>query len=147
MNKTEKIAYEWLEKQGKKDIVFQGHTSPDFVDSEGFGYEIKLSRNRAITFSAGQIDKLNAFKNVIILVMDAHKLEPIAQIPIADIQGADTWKNYRIRYFSTEEARFILTLPIELKARLQEQAREKGLTLTAYIRMILTEQTRLIAKG
>jgi predicted HicB family RNase H-like nuclease len=38
---------------------------------------------------------------------------------------------------------FILRLSPELRARLEEQATEKGLTLTAYIRMILTEKARL----
>lgn len=40
--------------------------------------------------------------------------------------------------------KFLLTIPTDLKTRLQEHANEKNLSLTAYVRLILTEQERLI---
>ena len=39
--------------------------------------------------------------------------------------------------------KFLLTIPTDLKARLQEHANEKNLSLTAYIRLVLTEQEAL----
>lgn len=41
------------------------------------------------------------------------------------------------------KTKFLLSLPIDLKKRLQEHATEKNLTLTSYIRMILSERERI----
>jgi len=40
MNKTEKLAFDWLKRKGFKDIVFQKRRSPDFI-TEGGSYEVK----------------------------------------------------------------------------------------------------------
>lgn len=143
MNKTEKIAKEWLENNGIQGLVFQRNCSPDFIDANGLGYEVKLSRNNSITFSSGQVDALIERKNVTVLVMEKNNPNPIAQIPINEIKDKDTWHNYRIRCYSTKEKPFLMSISIELKQLLSKQAEESGLSLSAYMRMLLTEHEGL----
>ena len=42
--------------------------------------------------------------------------------------------------------KYIINLPIDLRARLQEQADERGMKLSVYVRMILLERSKLEAK-
>ena len=98
MNRSEKAAYNWLRKHIPTcDIVFQKRNSPDFITNIGEGYEAKLLRSNAITFTAGQLDKLLSLGNVDILVMEQGSQEPIAIIPIAELRDKPRyWHQYRI---------------------------------------------------
>ena len=98
MNRSERVAYNWLRKRlPTSDIVFQKRNSPDFVTNTGDGYEAKLIRSNAITFTAGQLDKLLEFGKVSVLVMEQGAQEPIAIIPINELKGSPRyWHQYRV---------------------------------------------------
>lgn len=103
MNKTEAKAYNWLTDKFKGlEIVFQRRINPDFIDSNGNGYEVKLLRGNAITFSEGQLEKLIKFGKVTIILMNDKNPEPIALIPIKELKdNPPYWKQYRIKSFAS----------------------------------------------
>ena len=85
MNKTEKKAYDWLVSEGYKEIVFQYRHSPDFLVYNGKGFEAKLIRHNAITFSKTQIENLNAHSNVTMLLFDDEHYLPIDIVSYKEI--------------------------------------------------------------
>ena len=96
MNKSEQLAYKWLQGQGYTDIVFHSHSTPDFTTDNGV-FEVKTLDVNTITFSPTQFNQLNKYRNVIILVCDTSDF-PIAKIPFDDIKdGQTTWGRIHIR--------------------------------------------------
>jgi predicted HicB family RNase H-like nuclease len=51
------------------------------------------------------------------------------------------------KIFDKDVAYFTMRLHPDVKARLSEHAQEIGLSFAAYVRMILTERAKLVAKG
>ncbi len=98
MNRSEKAAYNWLRRRlPSVDIIFQKRNSPDFVTNTGDGYEAKLIRSNAITFTYGQLDRLIDFGRVSVLVMEQGAQEPIAIIPINELKDSPRyWHQYRV---------------------------------------------------
>lgn len=76
MNKTEKLGFEWLQKQGyrRSYIKFNCNTSPDFVCFDGKRFEVKklYKKDRALSFSSSQIKQLK--DTDIILVFNDEEL-------------------------------------------------------------------------
>ena len=96
MNHSEKEACIWLKNKGQ-ELVFQRRNTPDFIDSKGHGWEVKLLRGNDITFTAGQLEKLIKFGNATVLVMSAGKDPPVAQIPIAELKDSPAyWHQFHI---------------------------------------------------
>jgi len=98
MNQTEELAYKWLiEQPDNSEIVFQRRDSPDFINQNGSGYEVKLLKDNHIVFTYGQLRKLLKFGKATVLVMAKGKAEPVAQIPIEDLKdNPDYWNQYHI---------------------------------------------------
>lgn len=87
MNASEKVAYQYLQTLGYTDsqIEFQSRRSPDFLTSDGKGWEVKLIRQNSITFSQVQINQLKMHSDVaIILVRDAQvkSIKPLNTLPL-----------------------------------------------------------------
>lgn len=96
MNKTEVKAKHWLEKQGYKNIIFQNRRSPDFLVSEGIGFEVKFVRRNTVTFSRRQWHQLHEHPNVKILFW-ADGDEPLHIVPIGKLQEPPSyWHQYRL---------------------------------------------------
>lgn len=54
------------------------------------------------------------------------------------------YRRYTLRKMET--SKFLIRMDTELKDMLRSQAKDRGLTLTAYVRMILKERVMLEAK-
>lgn len=96
MNKTEKLAHDWLAKQGYTNIVFHSNSTPDFTtDTEPF--EVKKLDSHTITFTHKQFGELQRLTGVKILVFNG-EANPIANIPFAEINdNRQEWHDIRIR--------------------------------------------------
>jgi len=89
MNKTEKKAYEWLLNQGipKEAIVFQVGKSPDFIFTDrDVKYEVKRLYGKKVLLRRAQFALLKKITNVHIAVFSEDSKEPIALIPVADVE-------------------------------------------------------------
>lgn len=89
MNKTEKKAFEWLLNKGipKEAIVFQVAKSPDFIFTDrNIKYEVKRSYGKKVLLRRPQFALLKKMTNVHIAVFSDDSKEPIAIIPIADVE-------------------------------------------------------------
>jgi len=145
LNDTEYKAKRWLIEQGK-EVIFQPRKSPDFICGDGSGYEVKLLRNNSITFSTRQFDILSQYQNpLVVLVFDEGK-EPLFIIPFNDLAARPTyWKHIRIVIYNVgNKGSFLLRTDDELKGTLSKKATALGLSLTAYIRMVLIEHLKAI---
>ncbi len=83
MNKVQQKAYNWLISQNynEKNIVFQARKTPDFLTSDGKGFEVKLLYGKStIWFFDSQFDLLTKMKNTNIIVFDSINDTPILNI-------------------------------------------------------------------
>lgn len=90
MNKTETKAYQWLLKQGYSEdsMIFQPRRTPDFVCSDGKGYEVKrMYGKNTIWLYADQAEELAKNKDAEILVFSDDNDEPIARLPSFMLKG------------------------------------------------------------
>lgn len=88
MGLTERMAMEWLLKQGydKKDIVFNKKTSsPDFLLPDR-KIEVKRPVNGTVFFTHGQLEGLE--DDVEVFIMDEKKRAPVAIVPFGTIKKA-----------------------------------------------------------
>ncbi len=82
MNKTEKIALDYLIKQGKTNLTYQRHDSPDFYNKTE-GFEIKKLFQKGFTMNWSQFIKLkNSPIPITILVFKDGENEPVMKIPL-----------------------------------------------------------------
>lgn len=96
MNKSERKAFEWLQKQGYTNIVFHSNSTPDFTTDSG-EFEVKTLDVNTITFQPNQFNQLSKYNSVHILVCDESDI-PIAKIPFDDIKDGQTqWERVRIK--------------------------------------------------
>ncbi len=96
MNKTELLAYDWLQKQGYTGVVFQRHHSPDFLTAEGVGFEVKKARNGVIFFTDGQWDSLSRHPDVRVVIFDDTE-EPLAIAEFSElVEPPSFWHQFRL---------------------------------------------------
>ena len=96
MNKTEEKGLRWLLTQYPAgDIRYQHRHSPDFVTSDGKGWEVKLLREGTIVFSEDQLEAASRPPDCLVLVFDGSAV-PVAIFGIGNIKGATYLGGYRI---------------------------------------------------
>lgn len=107
MNKTEKIAYEWLTKKlGKTNVQYKRHNTPTFILSadESMSYEAKRLYGHTIWFYQNQFQKLKELEDYCkIIVIENGKSEPVALIPMPDVEANKVVNNILIRVITTLE--------------------------------------------
>ena len=77
MNKSERIAREWLIKEKgykKEDIFFQSNDTPDFVCTDGKGYEVKRLYGTSVLIYEKQTQNL---AGTTIIVVNTEKEEVV----------------------------------------------------------------------
>ena len=85
LNKTEIKGYNWLLSKGylKSDITFYGRSTPDFITSDGCGWEVKLKIGKSrFWMSNSQYTRLKNMENTTVVVFD-----DIIDIPIVEIKS------------------------------------------------------------
>ena len=118
MNITEQKAKVWLEKDGKT-VVFQGRRNPDFIDSVGNGYEVKLLRNNSIIFSRSQFEELKTYAGVKVVIYDSDGDEPAFTVPFQEIvDSGKYWRNIHIGVYEVPGGNTTVQLNLETKDRL-----------------------------
>lgn len=97
MNITEKKAYAWLLAQGinHQNIHFQQRDSPDFILSDGQGFEVKRIRNSTIYLGKNQFNQLKAKKECKVLAYSEKDENPII-IPTSEIEPETIVSGIRI---------------------------------------------------
>ena len=100
MNKTERLAYEWLLTQGydSSGIIFRHRASPDFLTSDSIGWEVKLVRGSVVVFTATQVAAMAAHPGVKLLLWRDGETEPMAVVDFAtaEIPGYNGQLHYTI---------------------------------------------------
>ncbi len=93
MNKTEHVAFRWLERQGHKDIVFSGRDTPDFHTNRG-QYEVKRLHGNMVVLTEGQRAKILAAKAKVLVFKDDNKA-PVAVLEPGEVQ-IERVKGFRV---------------------------------------------------
>lgn len=99
MNQTEEAAYKWLIKErsySPEEITFAYRQNPDFVTADGVGYEVKLIRNRTITFTVAQLIALEHHPNVQMLFWNHSDVSPCLVVAFKDLLIPGYWRQYRL---------------------------------------------------
>lgn len=109
MNKTEKMAKQWLLKQGiaEKDLFYQHSRSPDFIDlKRQHGYEAKRLYTKSIILWKRQYEIMKGLNfPTTILVFSGKQAEPDAKIPLDEIDPETTiWHGVLIRWQPSPKA-------------------------------------------
>lgn len=115
MKKTEQLAYNWLTKKlGKTNVHFQRRSSPDFILSgEETSYEVKRLYGQSIWMYKSQFQKLKIFGNHCkILVFEDDKPEPVAIIPMSEVEPNKVIDNILIRIVDKEERTKFEHIPV-----------------------------------
>ena len=71
MNQTERLAYEWLVKEGYTNIVFRSNDTPDFLTEQG-AFEVKRLYGNSIFLSDGQYEKLANTRAKLLIFLDGN---------------------------------------------------------------------------
>jgi len=85
MNKTERLAHDWLIKEGYTGLVFRSARTPDFLTEQGKSFEVKRLRNGTIWFSYDQFEHMLTVDNSCVLVFSYNRT-PDAIISIEDLR-------------------------------------------------------------
>ena len=99
LNKTERKAYAWLLSKGyaEDEIIFQGRSTPDFLTSDGKGWEAKLVYGiHTVWISPSQFDLLKQMTNTTIVVYKSDSVEPLLLIPSDEIEVNKIFDGIRI---------------------------------------------------
>lgn len=142
MNKTETLAYQWLQDDGYSvsDIIFRPRTSPDFITADGKGWEVKLARRWQVVFTKSQVANLRAHPNVTLLLWGSSHLQD--SVSFKDIEVPGHWGKYRFRLMEGEDgALFTLRLPDDLYEALKSLAERQHRSLNAQIVAMLDAGT------
>jgi len=137
MSESEKKAYNWLKKQGYKNIVFYSNRTPDFY-ADGDWFEIKLAYpmktgELKILLYPGQREEIMK-KGAHILVFTRSGEEPVDIIKPNEL---DNKKVRNIILHDVEEGKAHISITID-KAIFKEIDRRRGnLSRSAYIEAIL----------
>jgi predicted DNA binding CopG/RHH family protein len=97
---TEKIAFNWLLSSGYKitEIVHKGNGNPDFLCSDGKGYEVKS--NNDFTFTEKQVAILRD-TDIILVVKEGKVIEALTWKEIKDGNRLKKIKKERIKTIVT----------------------------------------------
>jgi hypothetical protein len=87
-NATERTALAWLCQQGYDEsaIGYYPNWSPDFVTTDGRGWEIKRLFNGGCSFTTRQIATLRKTPDVSVVFMRDGEVEPFAVVPFATLR-------------------------------------------------------------
>ncbi len=87
MNETERKAFNWLIKKGipESNISFRARKTPDFLTTDGRGYEVKLLSDYGIYTNPKQLEELRD-KNPTTLVFSPFAEEPIFAASFKDVE-------------------------------------------------------------
>lgn len=102
MNEIEQRAYNWLInvcKYRPNEIVFQRTKTPDFITTDGKGYEAKKLYGAIVWFYSQQIERLKENQNNTVLVFNSGVL-PKAIISSADLEAGKVIDGIRITVIS-----------------------------------------------
>jgi len=90
MNITERAAYEWLQRErgyAADEITFRSRFSPDFLTSDGRGYEVKLVRHGTVTFFHSQVRALaGPNREIDVLLWRPGATEPLEVWPYSELE-------------------------------------------------------------
>jgi hypothetical protein len=132
LNKTERLAFEWLLGQGiaREEIVFHHRGSPDFVLADGRRFEVKrLYGDSTLVLGGAQFLELcrdpAAIEKTTVLVFAQGEREPRHLIPLREIaEGQASWRNLRIKWNCADS--LVLKLPAGSRSALERLARDEG---------------------
>ena len=95
MMPVEEKAVRWLKGQGK-EVIYRPGKSPDFIATDGQGYEVKLLFKNGMAFHRAQINRLKAFGGVTILVFTTEGDEPVSQFPFDEVEVPGYYQGFRL---------------------------------------------------
>jgi len=122
MSLIEKKAFDWLLRQGyrEEDITYNPNSTPDFVTSDGRGWEVKRLYKGRIEFTKNQLEVLKKSPNITVLVFAPRSEEPVLTFKGTDVKmgavingiviGSAKKKRYRVSFTLSRDAIRILNL-------------------------------------
>ena len=99
MNKSEVKGYNWLLSKGytKNDIVFQARNTPDFLTSDGLGWEVKKVYGRTtIWMTVSQFERIKLMDNTQFIVFTEGIDIPILEIASKKIEVGKIYNGIRL---------------------------------------------------
>ena len=141
MNKTERLGYKWLIRQGFKEIVYQRSRSPDFLTEKG-GFEVKRgyklkTGDIKILFTPGQREILISKNAKVLVFLDDP--EPVAIIPPDELDKRKVG-NIILHDVEYKKQPIGITLTKELLKAIDIEREKLGLTRSAFIEYCLRNQ-------
>ncbi len=137
MNEVEQKAFELLLKKGyrEEDIDFSQRRSVDFI-AAGKLYEVKVVHGGYVQFTQKQYNEFKSTNPTILVFNEDGQLQ--AEVPFKEIEGL--FKVQKIEKGTME--RVTVLLEREDLKKLEDLSREKGISLSALIRMVVKEWLR-----
>lgn len=98
MSPTELAAHEWLRRQGygADQIVYQHSRSPDFLTSDGRGWEVKRAFYSSVSFGARQVCDLRQPGTTTVLFWRDGETTPFVEAPFSDLPMPGLWQGIRL---------------------------------------------------
>jgi len=145
INKTERLAYEWLKRRGIKGIVYQKKGTPDFITENGSfeakrGYKTKMGDIKII-FTLGQREKLMEANSKVLVFLDGS--EPVAIIEPEDLGRKKVDKIILHDYRSPGREAITITLTEELVRAIDRERKRYALDRSEFIESCLREGRRV----
>lgn len=133
MNKTETLAYQWLQDQGYSvsDIIFRKTDSPDFITADGKGWEVKLVRAGRVFFSTTQVSRLLAHPDCVVAFWENGLFAGIAPFPELAVPG--WWGHFELKVEDLGMTNRTLRLPDDLDEALRVEAARRDESVHEYI--------------
>jgi len=110
MNKSEIKGYNWLISKGytESDIIFQGRSTPDFLTSDGKGWEIKrLYGKNLIWMSASQFKRIKQMENTQVVIFTDDLDLPISEIAAKALKEGMIFDGIRLQLPKSDPGRVI----------------------------------------
>ena len=98
MNKSEIKGLNWLISNGysEQEIVFQARRTPDFLTSDGKGWEVKkVYGKNTFWMSISQFERIKLMKNTTIVIFNDEFDTPITTIPAENIEPNKIYNGIR----------------------------------------------------
>lgn len=118
MNKSERIAFEWLIKEKgltESEIIFSGSKTPDFLCKNGKKYEVKRLYGNSILVYQSQVSDLKGSE---ILVVNTEKEQVFLVFPW------DSWEDIhipKIRFVDYQKGKVSITVKRETAEMLSKE--------------------------
>lgn len=130
MNKTEIKGLQYIltnTKYTEKDILFQQKASPDFICSDGHGFEIKSIYVKDIIFHESQWNELKQQKNIDVLAFYHDSDIPIV-LPMSTLVEKEIIQGIKVIVYRNKgvNASRTLSLPPQTWATLDQLAKKYG---------------------